>query len=78
MNEVALHRRVFVVDRVALGFADLLDHDLLGRLGGDPAHDGGIDVFFAALGGDVAGLAIDGDGDLGFLAEFLERGQLER
>ncbi len=36
-DELALLGRVLVEDRVALGLADLLDHHLLGRLGGDAA-----------------------------------------
>ena len=52
---------VLVEDGVALGFADLLEDDLLGHLGGDAAERGGVlvEAEFAAdfdLGGEFAGL----------------------
>ncbi len=52
---------VLVEDGVALGFADLLEDDLLGHLGGDAAEGGGVlvEAEFAAdfdFGGEFAGL----------------------
>ncbi len=44
VDQVALHGGVFVEDRVALRLADLLDHHLLGALGGDAAQLGGVDA----------------------------------
>ena len=52
---------VLVEDGVALGFADLLEDDLLGHLGGDAAEGAGVlvEAEFAAdfdFGGELAGL----------------------
>src|SRR5207248_3867336 len=47
----------------ALGLADLLDHDLLGALGGDPAEFAGVDHLVALGRLDLAGHAVDGDDD---------------
>src|SRR5207247_10359026 len=44
-----------VEDAVAFGLADLLDHHLLGRLGGDAAERLRVDRLAATSGGDGAG-----------------------
>ena len=49
VHQVALHGRVFVEDGVALRLADLLDHHLLGALGGDAAQQLGLDDLLALL-----------------------------
>ena len=48
---------------VAFGFADLLDDDLLGGLGGDPPEVGRDDRFAIGQGADLARILIDRDGD---------------
>ena len=53
-DQLALLRFVLVEDAVALGLADLLDHHLLGGLGGDAAEHFRVDRLFALLGDDFA------------------------
>ncbi len=68
-DELILLLHVFVEERVAFRLADLLNHDLLGGLGGDPLGDllrrQGDAVVDA---GDGPILAIDGDHDVLFFA----------
>jgi hypothetical protein len=64
-------------DGVALGLADLLDHHLLGALGGDASQLGGVDFLLALLGVDLAGIAVDGHHHPGLLAVLFLRGQLQ-
>src|SRR5262249_24260038 len=68
---------VLVEDAVALGLADLLDDDLLGRLGGDPAEVGRVDLLAVGEGGGLAGLPVDLDLDVFGVGEVLlgRRGQ---
>ena len=77
VDQVALLRRVFAEDGVALCFADLLDHHLLGGLGGDAAEFPRVDGFLAELGVDRAGIAVDGDRDDRAFAVFLFSRQLQ-
>ena len=69
---------VFVVERVALGLANLLDHHLLGGLGADAA-DGFFRVERLAFerAGDRAVFAVDLDFDVGFFAVVLLGGRDE-
>ena len=46
-------------------------------MGGDAAEFGRIELLLAALGDDIAGIAIDDDGDAGPFAVFFFRRQLE-
>src|SRR5207237_4316635 len=62
-DQLALLGRVLVVNGVRLGLADLLDHHLLGGLGGDAAEGLRVDLLVALLGGDVAGGPVDVDVD---------------
>lgn len=83
LHEIALHADVFVVDRFALGFANLLDHHLLGRLGGDAAQLSRLDLdldrlafAFLLLDVHLAGVAVDDDADARLLAVLLLGGEL--
>src|SRR5205807_5778782 len=64
LDEVALLGGVLGVDGVAFDLAELLNHRLLGRLGGDAAEDAGVDVLIAFLGGDRPVGAINGHSDV--------------
>ena len=73
-HQVAALILEFVEEAVAFGLADLLDDDLLGRLGGDPAQFGRIHLD-AILGRvDRARIRIDADIDLGRLGIMLACG----
>jgi hypothetical protein len=68
-----------VVDGVALGFTDLLDDHLLGRLGADPAGEfRGVERLAVVRAGDLAVLAVDLDRDDGRLAELPRQGRDQR
>src|SRR5262249_49764939 len=71
-----LHGGIFVEHRRALGLADLLDHHVLGRLGSNASELRGVQRLLAALGENIAGIAIDRDDDPAFLAELLLRRKL--
>src|SRR5207302_3385213 len=77
VHQIALHGRVFVEDRLALGLANLLDHHLFGALRGNAAQLGRIDADFAFLGSNLARLAVNGDGDFRLETILLLRGQLQ-
>src|SRR5579862_4223819 len=64
LHEVALHAGVFLEHGLALGLADLLDHHLLGALGGDTAEQLRGDGIGTLAGEDVAGVTVDVDLDL--------------
>jgi hypothetical protein len=53
-----------VVEAVALGLADLLDDDLLGRLGGDAAEVRRVDRLTVLDGLDLAQIPVDADLDV--------------
>ena len=63
-DEVAALVFELVEEAVALGLADLLDDDLLGRLGGDPAQQLGVHLLAVLDRLDLAGLGVDRDVDL--------------
>ena len=77
MNQVALLGGKDIEDGIALAFAELLDHGLFGRLGGNAAQLFGIDGFGTALSVNLSRIAVDGDLDLQVLAEVLFGGQLD-
>jgi hypothetical protein len=66
------------VDPLALRLAHLLDHHLLGRLGGDAAEQFRLDELVALLSNDGAGLAVDVDEDVVLLARLALHRQLHR
>ena len=74
-DDLAADGLVLVVQLVPLRLADLLDHHLLGGLGGDAAQQFAqlvlVELFSLDGGGDVAVLAVDLDVDLGLFAVVL-------
>ena len=78
VDEDAFFGLVLVEDGVAFLFAEALDENLLGGLGGDAAEllDG--ERLFALHGLHVAGLAVDGDDDAVLVVVALLNGEAHR
>src|SRR5262245_29442883 len=60
VDQVALEGRVFIENGVALGFANLLNHHLLGTLSGNSAKQAGVDDLLTLACLDNAGVPVDG------------------
>ncbi len=62
-DQLALETLEILKDGVRLGFANLLDDQVLGRLGGNAAKGLGVNQFAIAFGFNRAGHAVDRHGD---------------
>src|SRR5262249_38237455 len=77
-DQVAALVLEFIEEAVTLRLADLLDNDLLGGLGGDPAEIGWSDRRAVRGGRRLAGVAVDPDLDLFSVGIVLLRGRGQR